>query len=53
MTGAPQVTASYSDWNFDTNFSDKKFMFVAPEGASKIEFMPDKTANQDGEYGYE
>ena len=45
ITGAPQVTASYSDWNFDTNFSDKEFMFVAPEGASKIEFMTVKTAN--------
>ena len=49
ITGAPQVTASYSDWNFDTNFSDKEFMFVAPEGVSKIEFMTVKTANQDGE----
>lgn len=40
VTGAPQVTAYYSDWNLKAEFAGDPFVFVVPEGASRIEFMP-------------
>ena len=49
LMGAPQVTAIYSDWNLKAKFSDDQFIFVAPEGARKIEFMPVNNANQSEE----
>ncbi|BAU65341.1 hypothetical protein STA3757_27230 [Stanieria sp. NIES-3757] len=37
---APQYTAYFSDWNFSPRLPDRLFRFVAPEGASEIEFLP-------------
>lgn len=37
---SPQYTAYFSDWNFAPRLPDRLFRFVAPEGATEIEFLP-------------
>jgi hypothetical protein len=37
MTGAPQYSVQFSDWNIKPTIDASRFSFVAPKGAEKIE----------------
>jgi hypothetical protein len=39
-TGAPQFTAVLSNWDVSLKLKDSRFIFVAPAGAEKIDFLP-------------
>ena len=44
MTGAPQYTVQFSDWNLKPAYGAKQFTFVAPKGAEKLnELAVDET----------
>lgn len=44
LSGGPQWTAYFSDWNFAPQLADSLFTFAPPPGAQKIKFMPVKKA---------
>jgi hypothetical protein len=44
LSGSPQWTAYFSDWNFTPQLADQLFTFVPPEGAQKIKFIQLKTS---------
>jgi len=39
---SPQYTAYFSDWDFAPRLPDRLFRFVAPVGASEVEFLPSR-----------
>ena len=48
VTGAPQFTALLSDWNLSPKLKNSLFIFVSPDKAEKIEFVPaDKSVLQE------
>ena len=40
VTGAPQYSIRYRDWDINPKIEDKQFSFSAPKGARKIETIP-------------
>ncbi len=40
LSGSPQWTAYFSDWNFAPQLADQLFTFTPPEGAQKVKFIP-------------
>ena len=40
VSGSPQWTAYLSAWNFSPQLQDSLFVFVPPEGAEQIKFVP-------------
>jgi hypothetical protein len=40
VTGGPQFTALFSNWNFSPRLKDSMFIFKPPEKARKIKFLP-------------
>jgi hypothetical protein len=42
QTGAPQLEVSLRDWNTSPQISDKQFTFRVPEGARKLDAMPNE-----------
>jgi hypothetical protein len=44
LSGSPQWTAYFSDWNFSPQLADNLFVFTPPAGAQKIKFIPLKQA---------
>lgn len=41
VTGAPQFEIRYRDWNTSPKIKGEEFVFSAPEGATKLESMPE------------
>lgn len=39
MTGAPQFTVSMESWNLSPKLTEESFVFSAPQGAQKIDFI--------------
>ena len=46
VTGAPQFTARFDDWETALTFSDADFALVLPEGATKVEQVPVNTLGE-------
>lgn len=42
----PQFTAEFGNWNPNASFPDEIFVFVQPEDAKKIEFLPKKNPDK-------
>ena len=40
LAGAPQFTAIVTQWDASARIKDRQFIFVAPDKANKIEFLP-------------
>ncbi len=40
LAGAPQFTALVTQWDVSAQLKDRQFIFVAPDKANKIEFLP-------------
>ena len=40
LSGQPQYTAVFSNWNFDPNTEDETFTFVPAEGDRQVDFLP-------------
>jgi hypothetical protein len=40
IEGSPRVSISFSEWNLDAVIPANKFVFTAPEGASKVDTKP-------------
>ncbi|MGD8771401.1 MAG: DUF2092 domain-containing protein [Desulfobacterales bacterium] len=40
IAGAPQFTAVFRNWDVSPKLKDNRFIFVAPAGAEKINFLP-------------
>lgn len=40
MTGAPQYSAQFGDWNLKPLISGDRFTFTAPQGAQKLDSLP-------------
>ncbi len=45
VAGGPQFTAHFLNWNLSADLPDEYFIFLPPELAEKIEFVPAETEN--------
>ena len=46
MTGAPQFTARFHNWNTKPRIDASQFEFTAPKGAKKLDSIPVNEAGQ-------
>ena len=40
LSGQPQYTAVFSNWNFEPDTEDEIFTFVPAEGDRQVDFLP-------------
>jgi hypothetical protein len=40
VTGAPQFSVQFSNWNLEPAITASRFTFVAPKGARRLEALP-------------
>lgn len=46
MTGAPEYSIRFSNWNTDPQFAENAFAFTPPEGATKVDELPKDETDQ-------